>query len=366
MTRRVDQWVPALHAGDAIGDSALLMRDALRAAGHASDIFTFTWDPERATACRPFDAFREGRSSDVVILHYAIVSAMNDAYARLSCRRILLHHNLTPPEYLAPWDPEVARILREGREGLAPLAAGTALGLGDSDFNRRELEALGFARTDVLPIALDFAAYRGDGPAALRAALDDDRVNLLFVGRIAPNKRPDELIRIAALYKRRISSAVRLILVGRHPRRETGRGEPLAAHYLDTLVRLATDLDLDLDSGEVVFTDGVSHEDLLAYYASAHVFLSASEHEGFGVPLVEAMIRRVPIVAFGGTAVSETLGGAGLVFDERDLGSMAEAAAVLARPGRERDAVLRSQDARVRHFETTVVLERLRAFVASV
>lgn len=363
--RRVDQWVPALHAGDAIGDSALLMRQALRGWGYASDIFTFSWDDDRAASCRPFDSFVEGEPRDVVILHYAIVSPMNEAFTKLHCRRILQHHNLTPYEFLTQWDGEVAKILREGRLGLAPLASTTDLGLGDSEFNRAELMAEGFRRTDVLPIALDFDAYRSEGDKLLTSALRaDGRVNLLFVGRVAPNKRHDDLLRVTAYFKRYIDSAVRLLLVGRAPRRETGKGESITAHYLDSLLSLASDLGLNED--DVLFVGGVSHAELLAYYTVADVFVSASEHEGFGVPLVEAMIQGVPIVARGGSAVTGTLGGAGVVIDDRDISALAEGAALLAERGPRRDAVVRAQNERARAFEMATVLARFQSFVESV
>ena len=126
-----------------------------------------------------------------------------------------------------------------------------------------------------------------------------------------PNKRHDHLLRVLAYFKKNISTAVRLLAVGRHPRRETGHGEPIEAHYLDALIRLYSEL--GVEPADVVFTDGVSHDELLAYYESSHVFVSMSEHEGFGVPLVEAMLKRVPIVACSGTAVGETLGEFGQV-----------------------------------------------------
>lgn len=359
MSRRVDQWVPALHRGDAIGDSAMLMREALRSWGFRSDIYTYNQDP--GLDAIPFAEWREGGERDVVLFHYALISPMNDAFGLVRGHRVLQYHNLTPPHFFAAWDSEISRILTQGLQGLAPLAKHATLGLGDSEFNRQDLVRLGFTRTGVLPIAIDESRYAGPGNPVLLRRLSDGRVNLLFVGRVAPNKGHDQLLRLLALYKRHLSPAVRLLAVGKHPRRETGDGRAIEAHYLDALVNLAADL--GLDPSDAIFTDGVTHDDLLACYASAHVFVSMSEHEGFGVPLVEAMIRRVPIVALGGTAVSETLGGAGVVFAHKDLPGMAEAAAALAVPGPAREAVLRAQDLRARDFARETTLGRLRRIV---
>ena len=359
MSRRVDQWVPAAHRGDAIGDSTLLMRDALRSWGYASEVYAFSQDPGVSVA--PFDSWREGNPHDIVIFHYAVISPMNDAFRNLRCHRVLQHHNTTPPHFFAPWDPEIYKILDQARRGLSELAPFTTLGLGDSEFNRAELERSGFTRTGVLPIAIDFNRYLPPGNAILRKRLTDARTNILFVGRIAPNKRHDHLLRVVAYFKKNISNAVRLLAVGKHPRRETGNGAPIEAHYLDSLIRLYSEL--GLEPADVVFTDGVSHDDLLACYESAQVFVSMSEHEGFGVPLVEAMLKRLPIIAYAGTAVKETLGGAGLRFDDQDIAGFAEAAALLSRPSVAREAILAGQDRRVKDFEPAKTLGKLRAWI---
>lgn len=335
------------------------MRDALRSWGFVSDIYTYNQDS--GVEARPFDQWSEGAESDVVLFHYALISPMNDAFTQLKSKRLLQYHNVTPPHFFAAWDSEIFKILTQGLEGLGRLAASTTLGLGDSEFNRAELEQRGFKRTGVLPIAIDFTRYDTPPNAALKKRLADSRTNILFVGRIAPNKRHDQLLRVLAYFKKNISSAVRLLSVGKHPRRETGRGVTIEAHYLDALTRLYSEL--RVEPSDVVFTDGVTHDELIAYYESAHVFISMSEHEGFGVPLVEAMLKRVPVIAWSGTAVGETLGAAGLQFDHQNIAEYAEAAALLAKPGPAREAILRTQDARVQEFATARTLAKLRAFV---
>ena len=359
MSRRVDQWVPALHQGDAIGDSTLLMRDALRSWGYVSDIYTYTQD--QGVAAVPFGLWQEGKAADAVIFHYALISPMNEAFAKLGCRRVLQYHNITPPHFFASWDREIQKILQQGLDGLAALAPHTTLALGDSEFNRRELEQRGFKVTGVLPIAIDCGRYLEPANPILKKRLADSRTNILFVGRIAPNKGHGNLLRVLAYFKKHISPAVRLLAVGKHPRRETGLGAPIEAHYLDALIRLYSDL--GLEPADVIFSDGVTHEELLAYYESAHVFISMSEHEGFGVPLVEAMLKNVPVVALQGTAVSETLGQAGIQFARPDVAEFAEAAALVSQPGAAREAVLRGQAQRVRDFATEATLRKLRGFV---
>jgi len=221
--RRIDQWVPALHRGDAIGDSARLMRDAFRSWGHEADVWAPDIDDDLAGDGRPYAEFDSAGAGpgDVVILHYALPSRMSEDLRGFPGRRVLLHHNITPPEFFAPWDPEMVRICTLGREQVAGLRGDVDLALADSEFSRRELEEAGFARTGVLPIFLDFARYREAPSPVLLRHLDDERTNLLFVGRLAPNKRQEDLVRLASFWKRFVSPAVRLVLVGRLPRRAT-------------------------------------------------------------------------------------------------------------------------------------------------
>ncbi len=355
---RIDQWVPALHRGDAVGDSARLMRDAFRRWGHAADVWALELDHDLRGDGRAFSDFRAGGPEDVVILHYALPSPLTAALRAHRGRRLLLHHNITPPEFFAPWDEELARICRLGRDELHTLVGHVELALGDSEYNRRELVALGFERTGVLPIYLDFARYRDGagrplaGNRALRRLLDDGLVNLLFVGRLAPNKCQADLIRLASCWRRFVSPDVRLLLLGKPPRR---RG------YLDALQRLA--YEEGFTSDEVVFAGHVEHDELLACYRAARVFVSMSAHEGFGVPLVEAMLMDVPVLAYSAAAVPDTLGGAGVQFHEKHFAELSELAHLLARDEALRARVLSGQRRRVEAFAPAAVEAALRGYL---
>jgi L-malate glycosyltransferase len=361
---RIDQWVPALHRGDAIGDSARLMRGAFRSWGHTADVYTLDLDDDLRDEGRLFSSWSPGGPDDVVILHFALPSPLSAALREHRGRRVLLHHNITPGEFFDPWDEEMARICRAGREELRSLAPHVDLGLGDSEFNRRQLEALGVQETGVLPIYVDFARYRETPGRVVSRMLDDERTNLLFVGRVAPNKKFEDLIRLASCWRRYLSPAVRLVLVGRLPRRATGHGVPLKAHYFDALQAFAYEEGLQPD--EVLFTDHVQHDDLLAAYATADVFVSMSEHEGFGVPLVEAMLMDVPVLARRAAAVPDTLGDAGVLFDTREIAPVAEMAYRLATDRQLRAAVLAGQKRRLQRFAPAAVEADLRRFVESV
>jgi glycosyltransferase involved in cell wall biosynthesis len=330
------------------------MRDAFRSWGHVADVYALELDSDLEGDGRRFGTWESGGRDDVVILHYALPSPLTAALREHRGRRVLLHHNITPSRYFVGWDEEMVRICTLGRDELATLVPHVDLGLGDSEFNRMELETLGFRRTGVLPIYLDFQRYAEPSNPVLRRMLGDGRTNLLFVGRVAPNKRPEDLIRLLGYWRRFISPNVRLLLVGKLPRRPS---------YFDALQALA--YEEGFTPWEVVFLGHLSHAELLACYDAASVFVSMSEHEGFGVPFVESMLKRVPVIAYAAAAVPHTLGGAGVQFTEKRLPEVAEAAHALVVDDALRSAVLASQDRRLEAFSPPAVQETLRSWVDS-
>ncbi len=330
------------------------MRDAFRAWGHEADVYGLELDEDLEGDGRPFSQWRAGGAGDVVILHYALPSPLSDALEAHRGRRVLLHHNITPPEFFVGHDPELARICAIGQREFRRLAPHVDLGLADSEFNRRELEAAGFARTGVLPIYLDFRRYRERPDPVLRRMLADGPTNLLFVGRVTPNKRQEDLVRLASYWRRFISPDVRLLLVGKLPRRRS---------YYDALQSFF--YEEGFTPAEVVFTGHVDHAELLACYAEADVFVSASAHEGFGVPLVEAMLMDVPVLAYRAGAVPDTLGDAGVQYSEARVDEVAEMAHRLVTDAPLRQAVLAAQRERLRAFAPETVVATLKAYVES-
>jgi len=315
----INQWVPAAHACDAIGDSARRMRDLIRGLGHESEIYGLTVDDDLEDEVRPFtDA--GARRGDVTMFHFVLPSPMTEAFASLDGGRILQYHNVTPPAFFAPYDPALFRLALLARAELATLTQHADLALGVSDYNRQELEEMGFERTGVLPLAIDLARIRRhvDRPA-LDRALDDELVNFLFVGRIAPNKRIEDHIKLAEHYKRYVDAYYRFIFVGRYTS---------VPRYYSTIRALMAEYRLLPD--RFIFTGPVSDEDLAVYYRNAAVYISLSEHEGFCAPLVEAMAADVPVLAYAAAAVPETLGGAGVQFAPKDLEYAAELLGMLA------------------------------------
>jgi L-malate glycosyltransferase len=350
----VHQWVPAAHRGDAIGDSARRVRDLLRAMGHESDLFALTIDDDLRGDVRPFSDPAATRG-DVTIFHFALPSPMTARFAALDGVKILQYHNITPAAFFAPYDPQLFRLAALGRRELATLAGHVDLALGDSDFNRRELEALGFTRTGVLPIAVDTERITAAPPRpALERILRDGLINVLFVGRIVPNKKIEDHIRLAEIYKRYVDSYYRFIFVGRYD------GVP---RYYDQVRALIAEYDMLPD--RFWFTGPVPDEDLAAFYRWADAYVSLSEHEGFCVPLVEAMAADVPVVAYAAGAVPETLGGAGLLFAPKDLELAAELLGSVVYDRGVRARVLDGQRRRLQDFAPDRIEAQLKSTLAA-
>jgi glycosyltransferase involved in cell wall biosynthesis len=327
----VHQLLAALSYGDAIGNEAIAIRKRLRAAGFESDIFAEGVHPRMAHLARPLWEYAAVSSPETVALfHFSIGSAAGRMIFHAPDRLVAIYHNITPARFFLGFHPHLAGLCYHGRRELEAFAPRTELGLGDSEYNRRELEEAGFARTGVLPIVLDLDVYDAPPSPVTRALYDDGRTNILFVGRMIPNKKIDDLIRAFAAYQKGFNPRSRLILAGDH------RGHERYFARLNEMVR-------ELGIDEVVFTGHVEHDELMACYSVSQLFLCLSEHEGFGVPLQEAMVLGLPVVAYDAGAVAETLRGGGILLETKDPVEVAALVDRVLTDGSLRGAVLATQ-----------------------
>jgi len=317
--------------GDAIGGEIFTVRDALRDAGYESDVFVELVDARMAGEVRPYQEYREVSHLDnVVLLHFSLGSKVSALAREIDDRMVLIYHNITPAEWFAPYALGIARDCQRGRLELAALAGRAALALGDSEYNRQELEELGFAPTGVLPLIIDLARLDSPADPLVLDRFDDGRTNLLFVGRCVPNKRIEDLLRAYAYYRRCIDHRSRLIVVGEY------RSFVL---YFDALQALAGELGLD----DVHFTGHVSQAELNAYYRVADCFVCASEHEGFCVPVFEAMYRDLPVVAYSAAAIPYSTGRGVLLLSDKDPALFAETVHQVLTDARLRERLLARQ-----------------------
>jgi glycosyltransferase involved in cell wall biosynthesis len=197
---------------------------------------------------------------------------------------------------------------------------------------------------------LDGMAQIAPDPTVLRG-FDDTRPTIIFVGRPVPNKRQDDIIRVFAHYRHAFAANARLVLVG---------GSNETNQYEEELRQLVQTLDLD---GEVTFTGHVSDQQLVAYYRVADAFLSMSEHEGFGVPLLEAMYFDIPVIAYAAAAIPYTMGRAGIVVREKNMLQIAERLHHVIEDLDFRAEILAGQRRRLRDFAPSKVQAMLRLYL---
>jgi L-malate glycosyltransferase len=331
--RAVHQVLATLGYGDAIGHEVLGIQRVLRAAGYDSEIFVETADPRLENLTYDYRDLVDASHSDNLLLHHFSIGsrASRVAYA-LPDRMALVYHNITPPEYFIGVHEQLVELCWKGRRELSAYVHRCELALGDSEFNRQELAVLGFPRTGILPVVPDFSHLAGAPDWRVASRFDDEWTNLLFVGRVIPNKRIEDLVRIFHAYRTTINPRSRLLVVGSY-----GGFEKYLAMVQSVAARLSTP--------EVHFAGHVSNEELVAYYEVADLFLCASEHEGFCVPLIEAFHMGVPVVARAATAVPATLDGGGVLYEDSDPHHVASIVdAVLSNPGL-RAQVIAAQDA---------------------
>jgi len=346
---KIYQLVPAMHYGDAVGDSIRLIRDLLQEEGNSCEIYSITIDEGLNGQVKSWELFdKEYQEESIAILHFVLPSPMTEPFAHLPGRKILIYHNITPAEFFQPYDIELAEIARIGRQQLSSLSRSVNLALGDSEYNRKELEILGFHPTGVFPIPFDASHYEQHPDPLILDMFSDEAINMLFVGRVVPNKRIEDLIKLSTYFKQYFTTKFRLIVIGKTDRVEA---------YYYQLLQLVEDL--KIDRNEVIFTGHIDSPQLISYYQLADLFISMSEHEGFCVPLVESMFFKIPIIAYNCAAIPYTLGDAGILINHKKIDDIAELCYLVARDEKFRHRIIERQNKRLEYFTLGKTKKRL-------
>jgi glycosyltransferase involved in cell wall biosynthesis len=349
---RIIQVVPSLAYGDAIGNAAMAMRKAIEGMGYRTEIYA-DWIDHRLPRGSAINAERlKADPEDILIYQFGSGNKLCYKVAEQKCKKVVYYHNITPPEFFKGYDANAYEDTSAGLRAAAELRDVWDYGLAVSDFNRQDLIRMGYAMPiDVLPIMLRFEDYKRMPSRQTIARYADGKVNVVFTGRVAPNKMFEDVI-LAYWYYKQINPSSRLILAG----------SGLDSKYHKKLAAYLGKLELE----DVVFTGHIKFDELLAIWRSADVYLSMSEHEGFGVPLVEAMYFGVPIVAYAAAAVPETLGGSGVLLKEKDHRLVAEIVNELVENPAWRDEVIAGQRKRLRAFDNDVIKRDFESCVSKV
>jgi L-malate glycosyltransferase len=333
---------------DAVTSQAFAYRELFGAWGYGGHEYAVSIDPRVAGRVRPFKAFAPG-PDDVVVIHYSAYAPKLRSVLELGNPKLLQYHNVTPARWFWDHEPTIAVHCSLGRRQLPEFAKGVDLAAGVSHFNAAELAAAGAARTTVIPILFTPPPAAADETVA---GSPDGPPTILFVGRLTPHKRQDELIGAFSLYRRHRRPDARLVLVG----------EPLTRRYAESLVELAD----RLAPGAVSFRAGIGRSELWSCYREAAAFVCLSEHEGFCVPLLEAFHFGVPVIARPSGGVVEVAGDAALITDERDLALTAELIHLVVEDSELRAELARRGRERLADYAADEVAARLRAAIEEV
>ncbi len=354
MPRRIDQVLAGFADGDAISSEVVILQDLFRASGYDSDVFVDSRhvSPVMRMASRPLEEYK-GAAGDLVVHHYSIGSPAVDVFLDSPAQKLLIYHNITPANFFDGFDDGVARQLKSARNELRQVLQRVDATWTVSRFNADELESFGAKDVQVFPLLFDVKRFALEPEQRLIPMLDQPTRNILFVGRIVPNKRVEDLILAFAWYHRAIEHKSRLFLVG---------SERSCPRYYFMLRMLAAEVDVPT----ICFQHFASPEGLAAYYEHADLFVTASEHEGYCLPVVEAMHKEVPVIAKKAGGIPEALNGAGVLYQDATPGELAELMHRVISNGDVRGEVLESQRRRMGEIRARRPGEELKALLAKI
>ena len=310
---KIVQFLPTLAFGDAVGNDTVALQRAMRELGYETEIYAEAVDQRlpKGTASDLCGGMPEIADDDYIIYHMSTGSKLNYTLEQYKCRKLMIYHNITPPHFFDGYNAEAATNAQYGLDGLVHLADKIDYCMADSEFNKQELINAGFkCPIAVRPILIPFKDYETKPDEKVIKKYSDGWTNIIFVGRIAPNKKQQDIISAFCYYKKHVDPKSRLIFVGSYGGMEK---------YYNRLQKYVSALGVE----DVIFTGHIKFPEILAFYRVADVFLCMSEHEGFCVPLVEAMYFEVPVIAYDCCAVPWTLGGSGVVVDSKDPAELA-------------------------------------------
>lgn len=355
MQKEIHQVLPTFIPGDAIGNEVIEIKKTLEKWGYVSQIYAETMHPDYAGLAKSAHELQNVGQRSILLYHYSIGSDLTNVVRRMPHQLCIIYHNITPHQYFLGVSEKVVALLKKGRQELPSLIDRADLALADSDFNRQELVELGFSRTGVLPLLVDFSRY--DGPCCTDTIhkYNDSLANILYVGRFAPNKKLEDTVKIFGYYQKCINPQSRLFLVGSYVDTEvyTAYLFGLVRKYRLQKVYFVTD-----SNGQSCKT-----AELLAYYNLADVFITMSEHEGFCIPLIECMCFNVPIIAYRAAAIPEVLGESGIMIVTKEFEEVGEMIDLLMEDTDFRKRIIQKQAKRLLDFERARVESLFRTFV---
>lgn len=343
---RIVQMLPTLSYGDAVGNECISIYKTLQSLGIATDIYAENIDRRYKTIAKSFTKYVDSKDN-VILFHLSIGSKLSKMLSSFQARIIFRYHNVTPAHFFEGYDTKSKELCENGLEAVKSLSIIPDFCITDSKFNKKDLIELGYTcPIEVMPILIKFDDYEQQPNDKLVTSLKDDgKKNVFFVGRVVPNKKQEDIVKSFYYYHKYMNKDSHLYIVGSGEKTKYGR----------KLTKYIEELGL---SDAVTITGHVPFADILAYYHGADLLVCMSEHEGFCVPLVEAMYFNVPIIAYDSSAIAETLGGSGLLLEDKNPKFVAEAINYVLTNDDYRNAMLEKEKERLKDFDNAVVTKR--------
>jgi len=339
----IHQFSPAAHKGDGITNGMFYLRRILRDFGFESEIYVEHLDKALKGDVFSYKKFNRKRKDQILFVHYSIYYSFEGWLETLEIPKIMIYHNITPPEFFEK-DSFLYTMCKKGIEYLPKLADKVDGAIGDSPLNTSELQKYHFKNIATIPMLLDSKKITSQ---PFNHTLFDElskEFTIIFVGRIARNKAQHDIIEVINVY-RKMGASFHCYIIG---------GTTDESYKKELLEKIEI---YDLQDS-ISLTGKVSDEDLSAYYRSADIFLCMSEHEGFGIPLIEAMLFDVPVIAFNSSNIKSTLAGGGILFNEKNYEAIAATIDLLRQNPAFKRAILQSQkEARHAYAHETIVQE---------
>ena len=305
---KIIQLLPTISFGDAVGNDTIALKKLISEHGYKTEIYAENIDPRlpKETAL-PFTEICSLTKDDILIFHESVGTDLNYWIQEQECRKMMIYHNITPPEFFKHYNTSCVTWCNRGYDEVKKLRETFGMVLADSAYNRQNLIDMGYTcPIHVLPILIPFDDYKKPpSKKTISKYKNDGFTNIIFVGRIAPNKCQQDVIAAFHDYQKYFNEKSRLFIVG-----NSAGFENYETQLKEYTAKLGTK--------NVIFTGHIKFDEILAYYYLSDLFLCQSEHEGFCVPLVEAMFFNKPIVAYDSSAIGWTLGGSGFLMKEKN------------------------------------------------
>lgn len=354
MKIKIIQVLPTISYGDAVSNDAMNIDKILKKNGYETEIYAENIDNRLKKIVLKISKLKKVNKNDILIYHKSTGTDLSFQLEKYNCIKIMRYHNITPGKYLEKYNKYLYNLVEYGRQGLEYASKYFDYSLAVSNYNKNELDELKYKNTMTLPILIPFEDYKKEPDKKVIKDFSDGKKNILFVGRITPNKGQEDIIKSFYYYRKYINKDARLILVGNDSGFE---------NYSNLLKELIRELKLEND---IVFPGHINFEEILAFYKVADLFLCMSEHEGFCVPLVESMFFEVPILAYNSSAIKDTLGDSGVIVNKKDYFLIAELMNFILSDESIKKEIIKNQNKRLEDFQLKKVEKQLLKFIKQI